>query len=245
MTKKRMALFTLLGFATILLVVRALLPFAVQRYVNNELNQSPDYESRIGDVDLSLFRGAYKVENVTINKIEGDVPVALFSARSIEFSVLWSALFQGEIVSEIDFYDPVVNIVDSENPQSQQTGGEGRWLAIMDDLVLLRIDRATVHNGEVHFRNFDIEPPMDAYVSQVNGSVFNLTNSNDLERVLVASIDLEGKVMETGTLSAQVELDPSSEKPSFDIDARMLGLPLMKIDSLIATYAPFDVEGGV
>ncbi|MGJ8689231.1 MAG: DUF748 domain-containing protein [Gammaproteobacteria bacterium] len=244
MTKKRMALFTLLGFATILLVVRALLPFAVQRYVNNELNQSPDYESRIGDVDLSLFRGAYKVENVTINKIEGDVPVALFSARSIEFSVLWSALLQGEIVSEIDFYDPVVNIVDSENPQSQQTGGEGRWLAIMDDLVLLRIDRATVHNGEVHFRNFDIEPPMDAYVSQVNGSVFNLTNSNDLERVLVASIDLEGKVMETGTLSAQVELDPSSEKPSFDIDARMLGLPLMKIDSLIATYAPFDVEGG-
>ena len=244
MSNKRKAISILLVIAIGLVAIRAVLPVAVQRYVNNELSRSDSYDSRIGDVDLALFRGAYTIDDVTITKIDGAVPVPLFSARSIEFSVLWSALLSGEIVSEIDFFEPVINIVDSENPNSQQTGEEGRWLAIMDDLVLLRIDRATVHNGELHFRNFDVEPPMDAYLSQVNGSVYNLTNSKDLERVLVANIDLEGKVMEMGTLNAQVELDPTSQKPSFDIDARMLGLPLMKIDSLIATYAPFDVEGG-
>ncbi len=244
MSKKRKTIVLLLTVAVILVAVRAVLPVAVQRYVNNELSRSESYNSRIGDVDLSLLRGAYVIDDVRISKIEGDVPVPLFAARSIEFSILWSALLRGEIVSEIDFYEPVVNIVDSEDPNSQQTGEEGRWLAIMDDLVLLRIDRATVHNGEIHFRNFDIEPPMDAYISQLNGSVFNLTNSRDLERILVANIELEGKVMETGTLNATVSLDPSSQRPSFDIDARMLGLPLMKVDSLIATYAPFDVEGG-
>ncbi len=244
MTRNNRLIIITLAIAAVLVLIRASLPIAIQRYVNHQLSQSPNYDSRIGDVDLYLLRGAYTIDDVAINKIEGDIPVPLFAARSVEFSVLWSALLTGEIVSEIDFYEPVINIVDSANPQQQQTGEDGRWFTILDNLVLLRIDRASVHNGELHLRNFDTEPPMDAYISQLNGNAFNLTNSKDLSRELVASIDVEAMVMEAGQLSAQVELDPSSQRPSFDIDARILGLPLLKIDSLISTYAPFDVEGG-
>lgn len=244
MVKNRKLMTVLFALAAVLLVIRAAMPVAIARYVNYHLSQSPNYDSSIGDVDLYLFRGAYRIEDVAINKIEGEIPVPLFAAPSIELSVLWSALLDGEIVSEIDFYEPVINIVDSENPQQRQTGEEGQWITILEDIVLLRIDRATVHNGELHFRNFDIEPPMDAYISQLNGNAFNLTNSKDLNRKLVANVDVEGLIMETGRLTAQVELDPSAQRPTFDIDARILGLPLMKIDSLISTYAPFDVEGG-
>lgn len=244
MTKNRRLITITLAIAAVLLLIRASLPVAIQRYVNHQLSQSPDYDSHIGDVDLYLLRGAYRIDDIAINKVEGEIPVPLFAARSVEFSVLWSAILTGEIVSEIDFYEPVINIVDSENPQQQQTGEEGQWFAILDDLVLLRIDRASVHNGELHLRNFDIEPPMDAYISQLNGSAFNLTNSKDLNRELVASIDVTAMVMESGQLTAQIELDPSAQRPSFDIDARIMALPLMKIDSLISTYAPFDVEGG-
>ena len=244
MTKKRKLLAVLLSLAAVLIIIRAALPIGIQRYVNHQLSQSPNYDSRIGDVDLYLWRGAYRIDDVSINKIEGDIPVPFFAARSVELSILWSALLDGEIVSEIDFYQPVINIVDSKDPQQQQTGEDAQWFAILDDLVLLRIDRATVHDGELHFRNFDIEPPMDAYVSQLNGSAFNLTNSKDVGRELVASVDVEGVVMESASFNVQAELDPSAQLPTFDIDARILALPLMKIDSLISTYAPFDVEAG-
>src|SRR5688500_17016418 len=53
------------GFlATIVLLVigRAMLPWAVRSYVNRTIDQNPLYDGKIGDIDISLWRGAYTIE---------------------------------------------------------------------------------------------------------------------------------------------------------------------------------------
>lgn len=234
----------LLPILLILLVVRAFLPFVVEWYVNKKLDESPAYEGSIGNVDIHLYRGAYSIDDVTITKTDGDVPVPLFAAERVEFSALWSALLRGALVASISFERPSINIVDSEREENKQTGSEGQWLTLLDDLVPLRIDEIRVNNGDLHFRNFDVAQVVDIYVTDFNAKAINLTNSRDLASSMVGSVHGSGQVVDAGSMEFAFSYDPNSEYPTFDFDGMVTEVPVQKLDNLIAAYAPFDLEAG-
>lgn len=56
--------------AVLLIGLRMALPGLVQRRVNRVLDEMPDYDGHIGDVDIRLFEGAYEIEEIEIVKIE-------------------------------------------------------------------------------------------------------------------------------------------------------------------------------
>src|SRR5690554_5928211 len=118
----------------ILVLARIAAAQVLQWYVNTKLDESPDYAGQVGDIDLALFRGAYRIEDIEIMKINGNVPVPLFAAREVELSVLWRALLNGAVVGEAVLHAPQINIVDSEDDSRKQTGEGGQWLTIIDDL---------------------------------------------------------------------------------------------------------------
>jgi hypothetical protein len=70
-----------------LIGLRIALPHIVRKYVNKKLDEMPEYDGRIGDVDIRLWRGAYSIQGIEIIKTEGDVPVPFFSSRRVTFSV--------------------------------------------------------------------------------------------------------------------------------------------------------------
>lgn len=242
--RKRNTLLILLILVVVLVGVRAALPYGLQWYVNRTLDRNPEYAGHVGDVDLAILRGAYRIDDVQIEKTTADVPVPFFSAQTVEFSVYWNALFNGSVVGEMRFLAPVLNIVDSESEENEQTGEEGNWLAVLDELFPLRIDRVLVEQGQLHFRNFESEPPVDVYLSDLNAVARNLTNSEDLSDSLVSTLDLSAVAMGSGELTMKAELNLLMDPPAFDVDARLLDLPVMRLDDLIAAYAPFDVEAG-
>ena len=65
----------LLVLALVLGIGRAMLPWAVRNYVNRTLDRNPLYEGNIGKVQIHLLRGAYSIEDVSINKTTGKVVV--------------------------------------------------------------------------------------------------------------------------------------------------------------------------
>ena len=81
-----------------LIVLRALLPIAIQRYVNRVLDRNEHYEGYIGEVDVALFRGAYTIEGLEIRKRNGRVPVPLLACEQIDLSIEWRALLDGALV---------------------------------------------------------------------------------------------------------------------------------------------------
>ena len=137
-----------------------------------------------------------------------------------------------------------VNIVDSNDGASRQTGTDGQWLTLLDNLIPLRLDRVEVRDSELHFRNFESNPVVDVFLSRINGVASNLSNSEDLTQTMVATVQASALAMEDSEVTLAVSFDPTPMTPTFDVDARLLGLPIMTLDSVISAYAPFDIEGG-
>jgi hypothetical protein len=68
------------AFVILLILARIALPFVVESFVNHKLNEAKDYTGKIGDVDMKLWRGGYRIHKIQIDKKTGGVQSPLFSA---------------------------------------------------------------------------------------------------------------------------------------------------------------------
>src|SRR4051812_1135912 len=71
----------ILVLALVIGIGRAMMPWAVKNYVNRTLDRNPLYSGDIGKVRIHLWRGAYSIEDVRINKTTASVPVPFFAAE--------------------------------------------------------------------------------------------------------------------------------------------------------------------
>jgi uncharacterized protein involved in outer membrane biogenesis len=230
--------------AALLVAARAYAPVALQRYVNRVLDRTAGYHGAIGDVDLSLLRGAYTIESVRIDKTDGRVPVPLFRARAVDLSLRWWALLRGAVVGEIWLDTPQVNFVVGPSPAERQAGTEADWRDTVKALLPVRIDRMTVRHGSIHLRSFRSDPPFDVYLRDVDGTADNLANSRDVAKTLVARIQGTARPMEAGRLELRASLDPFRDPPDFDLDLQLSGLSLKHLNRLFRAYGGVDVERG-
>lgn len=246
--RKRKLVWVLLAIAVLLIAVRVALPEILQRYVNQTLDNAEGYSGQVGDIDLSLWRGAYTIHDIEINKASGKVFAPLFTAQTVDLSLLTSALLRGKLVGEVVFQQPMINIVvEGEADASQdvqQTGEQADWRQVLKDLFPLRLDRLEIHNGEFHFRKPDASPPVDAYLTQIEATLKNLTNSEELSDSLAANLDLKAKAMEEGDLTISMQMDPYQEQAHFNFNGKLVNLEMAAIDDLISAYTPIDIEAG-
>src|SRR4030095_2073255 len=133
MRRRRVSL-ALLVPIVLLLAARAVLPIAIQRYVNRVLARDETYIGHVGDVDVALIRGAYQVEDVRIDKRNGKVPVPFFSAENADLSIEWRALFDGALVGEIEFLRHKLNFVAGPTREQSQAGAGVDWRDTVEDL---------------------------------------------------------------------------------------------------------------
>lgn len=239
-----------LGIAVLLVGVRALLPEVIERYANRTLDELEGYSGQIEDVDLQLFRGAYQIEGARIVKTGGKQPVPFFSAAEIDLSVEWGALLDGAIVAEIDLKSPKLNFVtasskpEAEQKQREQIEPSDNWTEVVQDLVPFNINRFSIADGEIHFRDFSSEPQVDIYLQDLNAEARNLTNSEDRSGSLVATFEGRGTAMGSGRLRFDGAVDPYAKKPTFEADFRLSQLDLRQLNPYLRAYANVDVERG-
>ncbi|MAM89250.1 MAG: hypothetical protein CME36_18275 [unclassified Hahellaceae] len=228
----------------LLVIVRLAMPYAILRYVNKTLDGIDGFSGHIDDLDLSLYRGAFLIQGVDIVKTDSEVPTPLFSADEVDVSILWGALFRGSLVSEVYFLNPEINIVDGGDNAEGQTGEDQSWTEVLESIVPFNIEQLEVANGEVHFRNFNSEPPVDVYLNELNMTATNLTNSEDLSSSLVANLEAKALFMADAPVELKLKMNPYAKQPLFDLNLKMDELSVIKLDDLIKAYAPFDLEGG-
>ncbi len=66
--KPRNAALLLITLLALLLAARMGLPEVARQMVNNRLAQLEDYQGYIKDIDIALWRGAYTIEGLSIDK---------------------------------------------------------------------------------------------------------------------------------------------------------------------------------
>lgn len=229
----------------ILVVIRLCLPSIVKYYANQTLqNDLEGYTGSIQDVDIHLYRGAYAIDHLRIDKKEGKVPVPFVSVDKIDFSIEWRALFKGALVATIETFIPKINFVDGPSEEQTQTGEEGNWQETVKELFPLQINTLTINNGEVHFQNFSSRPKVDIAINQINLVARNFTNTEKLSGNKVASIRGEAKTLDKGQVKLNLKLNPLQEQPPFNMDFALEAVPLVELNDFLKAYADIDAEKG-
>ncbi len=223
--------------------VRLALPGWVADSVNSKLAEMGDYRGHVASVDLQLWRGAYSIDGLHIEKRSGKVPVPLLDAPRTNLTVSWRALFKGGIVARVTFESPEINFVDAKAGESTQSAKGVDWRAQLEQLMPIRLDEVLVHNGTVHFRNFSTHPEVDLVATSVEARVLNLSNVREKgERA--ADMQFEGTVLGDAGLQSTAQFDPLGKLDDFKFSLKIDRIELQRLNDFLQAYAKIDVESG-
>lgn len=242
---KRWWFWLLIVVVAAFLVVHTCLAIWVRDYVNRKLSEIRGYRAHVNAVTLHLWRGAYQIHNIEIEKTSGKVPVPFFSGPLVDLSVQWKALiFEHPFVGEIQLYRPKMNLVNGPSEATRQAPVDEPWAQKIKQLYPLKINRFSVQDGEVHYRDFSKKPKVDVAVDRVLMVATNLTNSKKISKTLIAEVEMEGRPLRVGHARMQMSLDPYAPKPTFALNVEMREIPLVRLNDFAKAYGNFTFEQG-
>jgi len=226
------------------LAIRAALPTFIRDYVNDKLQALEGYDGHIDDVDLSLIRGAYAVDNIKIVKNGSGQQVPFFSSDRVNFSVEWRGLLHGSLVSEVEFFNPNLNFVRTAKKQRSQTGEGVNWAAGLQELFPFRFNTVRVHNGTVTFTAPGISTKDAIKATQLEAEVSNLTNVVDSGKETFAGFRANARVLDGGSAKLSGSADPLDDQPTFDLNLQLRNVKLRQVNPWLRQYIKADAEAG-
>ena len=241
--------FTVIVVTVLLLILASVgAPYAVQYYINQQINQTKGITGQVGDVDLHLYRGAYAVDDIEIYAVdEQSSPKPLLSVKTLDFSLAWSAVLNGNLVTNMVFSQPKVVVYDKDTTtpeQNQQVKDERTWIGLANNLVVFSIDTLKIIDGKISLVNQTKKGEIPTYIANINADIKNITNAQNLTKTLVTSVDVKGDLMGEATLTLVGKLDPFSEQANFDFNMEVQRFSVKQIQTVFNVYTPFDIEAG-
>lgn len=241
----RKSLLVVLSLVVFLVIARLALPYVVLHYANRTLENMNGYRGHIDDIDIALFRGAYKIDSIYLHKYDSvsGKETPFFSASLIDLSVEWHALFHGSIVGELEFDKPVLRFTkDKVEPKDVQADSTD-FRKLLDDFMPLQVNRFQINEGDIRYIDQTSKPKVDIAMTDVYLVAHNLKNSYDSAVVLPATVSASAKVYE-GTLTFNMKMNPLAEQPTFDMNAELRNTNLVLLNEFFQAYAKVDVNKG-
>ena len=244
--KKRFAVpLWLVGLLLLLVAIRIALPYVVRDQLNARMAQMGEYSGQVERVRLALWRGAYVLHGLDIQKVSGEVPVPFFHAPQTDIALSWRHLFRGRVVGEVAFHSPELNFVDGGDAADSQAGLGVDWREQLAGIMPFQLNQVDVHDGTIHFRNFDSSPPIDTRVEQVQARVENLGNVvAEGEGNRNAGIEADGLLLGEAPVELRAALDPVGRTDDFALELRVTNLQLVELNDIAREYASIDFESG-
>lgn len=232
------------AIAAVVIVIRALLPYGVASYLNARLADMGDYRGQLADVDLAVLRGAYTVNDLTVVKRGGNAEQPFLAMPHLDISLEWSALFEGELVGEIQMQSPVLNLVQGETDEETQVGAGVDWTEQVRKLFPFRFNRVEVLGGTATFRAPGIEAGESLTVHDIHALFANLTNAENRSDKTFADFDVNGLFGKDTAIAATGHADPLAEHATFDVDFSLEGAPLVDVNPWLENFLNVDAEAG-
>jgi hypothetical protein len=244
-TPKWRRLWWIIGIVlVVLIIIRLLLPFFVLRYVNKSLASMEGYYGHVKDVDLSLYRGAYIIDSVYLNKVDKKQKQTPFiSAKLIDLSVEWKALLKGSLVGEAVIQHPKMEFTLNKVEPSQVQKDTSDFRRVLKDLMPLKVNRFEIHDGELRYKDLSASPKVDIGMKELNLIAENLRNSYKRGELLPASVKADA-IVYGGSFNLSMKLNPLAEKATFDLNSKLENTDMTALNDFLKAYAGVDVNKG-
>ncbi|HLS80828.1 MAG TPA: DUF748 domain-containing protein [Steroidobacter sp.] len=244
MRRRSKLLLTFGVVAVLLLAMRLAAPALLERYVNDKLQALQAYDGSVENIDLSLVRGAYRIDGLTVVKTGADRTTPFFSSERIDFSIEWGNLLRGALVAQAVFERPKINLVQAKSDQDSQLGKEVDWAQRLEELFPFRFNTVRVLDGEVTFRAPGIRAQDALKAHAIDGEVRNLTNAAASGEESFATFLANGRVLGDAPLRVAGTVDPLAAAPTFDVDLQIERVQLPKVNPWLREFIKADAESG-
>jgi hypothetical protein len=241
---KRRSFKIILIIFIILAALRVALPYIVLHYANKTLSHMHGYYGHVYDIDIALYRGAYKIKDIYLHKLdtlthqESD----FFDSRIIDLSVHWKALLDGKIVGELEFEDPRIKFIKDKVEPKQIKNDTADFRQLLDDFMPLEVNRFEITNGVIQFIDSTSKPKVDIQMDNVHVVAENLKSVKDTA-LLPATVNATANVYK-GTMQLNMKLDPLEKKPTFDMNLEVKETYLPDLNNFFKAYGKLDVNKG-
>ncbi len=233
----------ILAVLILLLLVRMYLPHYVKQFINKTLANIPDYYGQVSDVDIALYRGAYRIEGLYLRKTDAATDIDFLNFPDTDISIEWKSLFRGKIVSEIIMNSPAVIYVKEDMSTESESTGED-WTHALTELVPIDINHLRINNGKIAFVEISTDPNIDLQLNQVNFVAQNLRNVRDKEVSLPSTISGTARSIGSGNLDIDGKINLLREIPDVDISLSLTDVNLPSLNDVTSHYGGIDFEEG-
>lgn len=229
----------------VLIIIRLFLPAIVLHYANKTLAHMNGYYGHIDDIGISLYRGAYQVNSMYLNKLDSATgkQTPFFKTANIDLSVHWRALLHGRLVGELEFNEPKLIFTENRQELSQVKKDTNDFRKLLKDFMPLKINRFNINNGELHYVNNSKKPEVDVSLKKIQLLAENLKNVEDKNKLLPSSVTASAQAYE-GTLKLNMKLNALAPGATFDLNADLKNVNLVLLNNFLRAYGNFDVHRG-
>jgi hypothetical protein len=232
------------GVILVLVILRILLPYIVLRYANRSLAEMKGYYGHVNDIDLALLRGAYRLDEVYVNKLDTTGKQAdFFKARTVDLSIEWNALFNGALVGEVKFFSPRLIFTKGKTGIGQVVKDTNDFHKMLDDFMPLRLNRFEMVRGEIHYTDKTVLPAVDIFLQDVHVLATNLENTRNKKEKLPSALKASAKACD-GNITLNMKLDAQTNVPTFDMNMEIETANLVLMNDFFKAYGGFDVNKG-
>jgi hypothetical protein len=242
---KRRGIKILLAIVILLIGIRIALPYAILKYVNKSLREMKGYYGNVNDIDLALYRGAYKINNIYLNKVDtlSMEQTEFFQSRVIDLSIEWQALLDGKIVGELDFEDPRLKFTKDKVEPKEISNDTSDFRDLLDKLMPLRVNRFEIINGVIQYTDNTSNPKVDIQMDNTHVLAENLTTEKS-DDILPSTVTADANIYK-GHLHLNMRLNALADKPTFDMNTELKETHLPELNEFFKAYGKFDVNRGV
>lgn len=241
----RFPLYALTVIILLLVVLHFSLGHIARYMLNQNMAEMGEYTGEVEQVDVYWWMGSYRIHDLNIRKLQGDIQVPFLRAPLIDIAISWpSLLHKRALVAEVVFTEPELNFVDGETDADRQTGRGVDWRERLREQVLIEIDMLRVDNGLLAFRNFTSEPEVNVYASDVNFTVRDLTTARTEQGERSATLEGTADFLDHAPLEVEAAFDPMVRMEDFDFRLRVTQVQLPELNDFASAYGKFDFNAG-
>ena len=229
-----------------LLAFRLYLPTLVKNYVNKTLAELPGYYGQVADIDIALLRGAYVIDGMYLNVVNGQTEVPFLKLPKTDISVEWKSLFKGRIVSEIYLTSPSVIYLleDQETLSGAESASTDDWTKVLTDLVPIDINHLEVTDGTLAYVEVNADPNIDLEISKLRLVADNLSNVVAAPNTLPSPVTARGVSFGGGAVKLDGKVNLIKEVPDMDLSFSLEGANATALNDWTRQYVGIDFESG-
>ncbi len=237
--------YIVLSIIALLIIFRLLLPYIILHYCNKTLSHLDGYYGHIQDIDVALYRGAYQIKDMYLNKMDNKTKkqTGFFKVDNIDLSVQWKALFHGRLVGEMEVNKPTLIFTKNKTGITDVKKDTNDFRKVLKSFMPLKVNRFEINNGSIHYLDPGAKPVVDISMQKVHVLAENLNNAAHDKTALPSPISAQADVY-GGLLNLNMKMNILAPKTQFDLNASVKDANLALFNNFLKAYGGFDINRG-